>query len=243
MTGLGVNFEFLPWDSEFFGVPIGRARVKTLARRDVHAVDRWAAEEGIRCVYVMCDCADEDISRDPGSAGLLLTDVRITYERPVALRRSRRTRPARPEDSAALEEIARTSHRNTRFYRDARFPRERSDALYVEWIRKSLSGERARAVFVADEGAGPIGYVTCETRDRSPLGTIGLIAVAPEARGRGLGADLLEAGNNFFHHVHKTSLRALTQQDNAAAVRMYEAAGFIPLFSERCYHKWYGGAS
>ena len=53
-------------------------------------------------------------------------------------------------DLPALRAIARTSHHDSRFYRDARFSRARCDALYETWIEKSCQGGGAAAVLVAD---------------------------------------------------------------------------------------------
>jgi dTDP-4-amino-4,6-dideoxy-D-galactose acyltransferase len=237
MNAPTVQCTFLDWDSDFFGVPIGRARVKRLTRRELDEIDRWAFAQGLRCAYVMCDEADEEIA---GSAEFVLADARVTYlSQGQGWMGSPQVRLARPEDGESLEEIARTSHRNTRFYRDGHFPPERCDELYVQWIRASLAGERARAVFVADEGKGAIGYVTCETHAGSPAAHIGLIAVAPELRGRGHGKNLLAAVNDYVKNLDKWQVRAVTQQENTPAMRMYESAGFAPLFTQLCFHKWY----
>jgi dTDP-4-amino-4,6-dideoxy-D-galactose acyltransferase len=240
MNAPTVQCSFLDWDTQFFGFPIGRAAVKRLTRSVLDEVDQWAAAQRLRCVYVMCDEADEPVAHAPASAGLVPADVRVTYLLQAAgWRGSPGVRLARAEDGPVLEEIARSAHRNTRFYRDGHFPPQRCDELYVEWIRASLAGQRARAVFVADEGQGAVGYATCETHADSHHGHIGLIAVTPASRGRGHGKRLLNAVSDYVKDLNKWDVRAVTQIDNAAAIRMYESAGFVPLFKQLCFHKWY----
>ena len=59
-----------------------------------------------------------------------------------------------------------------------------------------------------------------------PAAEILSIAVAPEARGHGLGRALLDAALHELRSRGVNSARVVTAVDNGPALRMYEAAGF-----------------
>ena len=43
----------LPWDTEFWGVPIGRVEGEELDAERLRAVDAWADANGIACLYFL----------------------------------------------------------------------------------------------------------------------------------------------------------------------------------------------
>ncbi|MEJ7582511.1 MAG: GNAT family N-acetyltransferase [Acidimicrobiales bacterium] len=55
------------------------------------------------------------------------------------------------------------------------------------------------------------------------------IAVAPRARGHGIGTALLRAGVAELVRRQVTAAQVVTASDNAAALRMYERVGFVPV--------------
>ena len=117
-------------------------------------------------------------------------------------------------DVPALRAIASHSHQASRFYADPGFPLERCDALYAEWIERSVREDLADAVLVAAEGSQALGYVTCSV-DALGVGQIGLFAVAREARGRGYGGQLVQAAlglvsSSAGSSTCRSSLRATT---------------------------------
>src|SRR5689334_2929737 len=129
--------EVLDWDSTFFGFPIARVTTPTLTAEHVREIDSWARERGIRCLYFLCDLAHTQTLRLAESSGFQLVDIRVTLERSLPgagldVSANQPTngivvRAAQPNDSPALEEIARVSYGDSRFYTDGRFPRARCD--------------------------------------------------------------------------------------------------------------------
>lgn len=59
-----------------------------------------------------------------------------------------------------------------------------------------------------------------------PLVILNDLFTTPEARGRGVGAALIEACANFARLEGALVLRLRTATDNATAQRVYDAAGF-----------------
>jgi ribosomal protein S18 acetylase RimI-like enzyme len=213
-------------------VPIGRVGD---AAPDFNRVDDWAGERGVACLYLLL--ADE-----PGAAGraedagFRLTDVRVALARATAGDASSRVRPARPGDEEPLRRIARSNHRITRFYADPRFPRERCDDLYETWIARSLDGW-ADAVLVAEADGRAAGYVSLHARAGS--GSIGLIGVDPEARGRRLGPALVLGAVAWCRERELPEVTVVTQGRNVPALRMFERCGFRTADLGLWFHKWY----
>jgi GNAT superfamily N-acetyltransferase len=232
----------LEWDSAFFGLRIGRVTAPRLAGGELARVREWAAGHAVDCLYWLGDLGDGESLRAAQAGGFVLVDVRLELGRELEgdgapeSAAAPDVRPFRAEDLPHLREIARTSHTDTRFYADPRFPRERCHALYQTWLERSCAGG-AEAVWVAEHEGGPAGYLTCEL-ERPEAGRIGLVAVAGAARGKGLGAALLVAALRWFAARGCARVAVATQARNAGAVRSYERAGFV-LHAARPWHHWW----
>ena len=61
----------LDWDSEFWGVPIGRVEGGVLNEERLRAVDEWAAENGVECVYFLADSTDASIAHVAEDGGFI----------------------------------------------------------------------------------------------------------------------------------------------------------------------------
>lgn len=227
----------LAWDSEFFGLRIARIEADALRIR-LARVDEWCRRERVDCAYLMLDVDDQAGCDAAHAGGFRLVDVRVTLESgrvDDAVVEPGLIRTAVESDIAALKAIARVSHRATRFYADGRFPLDRCDALYELWIEKSCAGW-ADVVFVADAGAGPIGYLTCHRRDRE--GQIGLVGVDSASRGHGSGRALLAAAHRWFAAVGCDRVSVATQARNAPGLRLYQSAGMTVRQLQLWFHRW-----
>jgi len=232
----------LPWDSDFFGYRIARARGERLTKGELQSVCDWCREERIDCLYFLADPADEAGLRRLEKQGFQLVDTRVTLRRsgalaPASLEPPRvRVRPYSDSDFAGLREIARTNHRNTRFSNDGHFPSALCDALYERWIENSCQGHADR-VLVAEWEGQPAGYITCH-RESSSAGRIGLFAVDERARGKGLGADLIREAIQWFQSEEIRDILVATQGDNEPAQRVYRKRGFLVESIRLWFHYW-----
>src|SRR5215471_2145184 len=161
---------YLPWDSDFFGYRIGRTVAERLTEQELQSVRNWCRDERIDCLYFLADPADEKGLGRLETEGFQLLDERMTLKRsgePSSreLEPSRAlVRPDLDSDLAGLKEIARRSHRNTRFWKDGHFSPARCEALYERWIENSCAGQAER-VLVAEWEGQPAGYITCHRED------------------------------------------------------------------------------
>ena len=228
----------LPWDSEFFGRRIARVDHPVGSGDGAQALKRWAHAERVDCVYVLVDAADLETPRAMTSLGAHLVDVRVTLatESLGTTGADPAVRAAEKADLPALEDIAASAHRDSRFYADPRFPRARVDELYRVWIRKAVEG--ADGVVTFEHGGGAAGYVTFAVSERDGAGEIGLVAIAEHARGHGAGTALLGGALDGLARRGARRVRVVTQGRNLAAQRMYQKRGFRTERMELWYHLW-----
>ncbi len=229
--------EFLEWDSQFFGFRIGRVRQKQLRRESAAAALAWASKNRMDCLYLLTPDTEEETQAAAVANGFRQVDVRLTFARAPESDATGigAVRPFRQGDEDALRAIARTSHTDSRFYYDTRFPRERCDALYDTWIRRSCDGW-AQTVLVAESAGRAAGYLSCHLSEGA--GSIGLVAVEERCRGLGLGRQLVRAALKYFHAEGMKRVTVVTQGRNQASQRLYRSCGFQLETSEVWYHWW-----
>jgi dTDP-4-amino-4,6-dideoxy-D-galactose acyltransferase len=229
----------LDWDSAFFGVTVGRVSVDRLTPELVAEIDAWCAAESIDCLYFLADPSDHQTAWLADQHGFLYVDTRVLWavtltEAPEAWRSIRLATPA---DLLALKPIARSNHRDSRFYFDPVFPEERADALYEAWIENSVSGKLAEAVLVVtDESDQAVGYSAVQVTERGAVMT--LLGVSESARGRGLGTQLTRASFRYCWERGIRTIELPTQGRNLAAQRLYVKHGFLPIAVNNWYHRW-----
>lgn len=229
----------LDWDSRFFDLRIAWATAESLTRSGARELIAWAESETIDCVYFLADAADTPSLRAAEEAGFRLTDVRMTFgiELPDMFEPVPGIDSPSPSDIASLRAIAAESHRDSRFYHDGRFDPRRCDELYATWIEKSCDGYADR-VLIARDGGVPVGYISCHLDANPAVGRIGLVAVAPSARGSGVGRRLVAGALAWFASAGRHVVTVPTQGRNVAGLRLYEALGFQVETVELWFHGW-----
>lgn len=230
--------QLLEWDSAFWGATIGRVVGDELTDERREAVDDWARENSVDCLYFLSRSNDPRTIEVAESAGFRLMDVRVELTQPLELGESIASiRGQRAADLPTLCVIARASHEVTRFFADPHFADEQCRKLYEVWIERSCEGW-ADAVLVADLDGRPEGYVTCHLGDGS-TSSIGLIAVSENLRLRGLGSDLVLGALGWCYEHGATALSVVTQGANVPAQRLFQRCGFRTASVGLWFHKWY----
>ncbi len=232
--------EYLPWDSQFFGVRIARLAGHRLTTEVAAEAESWCHANRIDCLYFLADADDAVTVTIAEARAFHFADLRVTLERPLDNNPAPPTPAIRmlsPEDLPRLRGIARASHRDSRFYYDPRFPRSRCDALYDAWIERSAGGW-ADAVLVAECDSVAAGYLSCHL-SQSGAGSIGLIAVAPEYQGKGLGRQLIVASLAYFREHGMACATVVTQGRNIPSQRLYQRSGFVTRSVQLWYHRWF----
>ena len=238
--------EFLQWDSDFFGFRIARVVQNRLTAQAIKDILEWIRNNSIDCLYFLSEFNDPSTTQLAQIHGFQLVDIRVTFEydlnkyvgkTPAQAGNNFFIRPADPTDIPALEAIAGKSYGFTRFHFDQRFPREKSDALYEVWIRRSCEGY-ADHVLVAEAGRQIAGYVTLKLSGNGH-GQIGLVGVREEVRGHGTGKSLINAALDWFASKDASVVYVVTQGRNVIGQNLYQKCGFTTSAVQIWYHKWF----
>lgn len=226
--------EVLDWDSSFFGRPIAKVSRSRLTSEEATQVRKWAIEHRIKTVYFLAQLDDISSVWAAEAVGFRLVDVRVTYEHKSPKSFSdARVRAAVPGDQAELEAIASRAFESTRFACDPAFGAADAARLYREWLRKSLGGW-AKHTLVAESQGRPAGFVTCHLN--TVYGSIGLIAVDAQEKGKGWGQALVRCANGWLQQAGALSISVVTQGANLQAQRVYQSAGFTIKSVEIWFH-------
>ena len=232
------RYQILDWDSQWFGIPIGRADLPEITDSSAAEVDMWARKQGLQCVYVFVANDQPNRKCPPGFKPM---DVRIEYElNPLLLAKGPADASAsmRPDEQEAVCTLARRLFTETRFSRDTGFPPARVSELYAEWVRRDSAGCIPGCLVIRD-GADIAGFVTGRTDPGDATrGSIGLLGVAEPHRGRGVGKHLLDQICRVFEKAGASRVTVVTQEANLAACHLYESGGSI-IARGRWYHRWY----
>lgn len=185
----------LAWDSDHFGIPIGRLLSPAVSEVDLTKALEHADAAGIRCLYWLSTPDEAQIALGQRAA-FKKVDVRVELaadlgSQPLPLKETPGIREAAESDLASLKELASRSHRNTRFYTDRSFARAAADGLYAAWIEGSFN-DPTQTVYVSGPPGEPDGYIAFGVTQEGH-GVIGLIAVAESQRGGGIGSALVSA--------------------------------------------------
>lgn len=220
--------ELLSWDTDFFGITIGRAKIATA--RDLEIALRAASDQGVECLYVVVPGAKADPVAAAIRAGSGLTALRLDLERRgrQVASDAETVRPAAPDEAGRVAELAAALAPASRFAQDGRFRRERIEEMYRIWALNDLRDGK-----VLVDTTGDRALLTLSKR---PSGlAVGLVYVASVARGTGLGRQLLDAA---LAEAAGASLTVATDMRNLEAVRLYESAGFRARSIEAVLHVW-----
>ena len=122
-------------------------------------------------------------------------------------------RPAVPEDAADLSTIE-----NQIFS---------GDRISLRSFRRLLA-QTSAVVLVAAVGNRIAGYAMALFRRNSSIARLYSIAVDPGHARHGLGKALLKAAEDAARHRNCVVMRLEVREDNAAAIRLYGASGYLP---------------
>lgn len=226
----------LDWDSSFFGFPVGMLKADLVSGK-VEAAVREADAHELRCTYLLAPASDHALLDEAQKHGFFVRDFRIELERPVAGHPTGMTglRHGTPDDLEQLRPIASDRFEGTRFFADDGFSSERSVELYIEWLRQGLQGDRGWVTLVTNDTHG---FVVCQLSTTSRTGKIGLIGVALDAAGRGVGSALLAGAGTLFSSASLVTATVATQGNNIAAQRLYQSHGYRTATAHIWLHRW-----
>lgn len=239
--------QFLEWDTQFFGHRIGRIEAHRLEASLLAAIEEWRRRHAIECLYFLADSDDPQTITLAQAHGFQLVEVRLIFERslknwdPQTRPREAKDlliRPVKPEDIPVLQEIARNSYIDSRYYFDRRFSEQKWQEYYRTWVQKSCSGG-AELALAAEKDGEVLGYITGQVDQEKGEGIYELTGVKESARRLGVGQELFRSGLDWYVDAGIQSIWLATQGRNVPTQRMVQRNGFITRSCQLYYHKWF----
>jgi ribosomal protein S18 acetylase RimI-like enzyme len=225
----------LPWDSSFFGFPVFSLR--TPSSEDIISTRKQLQSPAL--VYVLLNDGQREELELMRSLGIYAIDVRVVYQKDLgsgALKEASDIQEYEKQLTPELERLALHAGQFSRFKKDPRLNPKYVE-LYRTWIIKSLTKEIAEKTFVYFDKAGIIrGMCTCAV-DKG-IGSIGLIAVDPEFRSRGVGKALMARVEQYYSSRNAGFSRVTTQEANRVASEFYQQVGYKIFQRQNIFHLW-----
>lgn len=211
----------LPWESDFFSTSSARLTFSD----DAPALTRAALSA---YAVVQAKVPTDQLARADALAawGFRLAESEVDLCLPVSAAGERGVdyRVADAADIPRLREAAAQTFSLSRF-RAPWYRAQDSARFYAQWVENAVCGTFDDVCLMAHDAQGePLGWVTLRQVDAAQA-RIGLLAVWPNARGKGVGAQLMELAQEWCRQRQVTHLWVATQLGNRAALRLYQHSG------------------
>jgi dTDP-4-amino-4,6-dideoxy-D-galactose acyltransferase len=232
MTGL---VEPLAWDSEFFGLPIGRVGLDGATPEMLHAVEAEASDLGIACLYGALDPIAVDTAYLVQTFGFRLVEVAILLGRPdepyPVKPTASRVRTGTVADLPLLADAVATLAPWSRFATDPRFGPEAARRMFHAWVERGARDGDVFGLLISEDDNGVTG-VSTHRRDGVPR--VDLMGVVTPGSGA---AQALMAG--FIEWAGPGPVEAgPCAARNIAVLRFLENGGFAVVSSQYLFHRW-----
>lgn len=224
----------LPWDSNFFGLHIAKAIVRS--EKDVIALSRLEKKlkEHFDLIYIFSahglEIPFETAQLVDKKAVFSLSSPEHFEVNPAI------TRWDSPIASEDLISLALVSGKYSRFKLDERLPVGSYERLYSHWIAQSVNKTIATDVLCYMMDSHPLGFVTLDCRDGR--NAIGLVAVDEDHQQHGIGTALVRQAVSYVHDLKGERLSVATQLDNKPACQLYLKCGFSLESVHNILHWW-----
>ncbi len=211
------------FDSEIFGFRV--AKIKVLDSKNVADLIKDLIKNKVK--YATCRVESNNFSTIQvlEKSGLVLVDGLISLgintlsTKIVAV--ASRIREANKNDLGQLKSLTWGLYSVSRVYNDPLISQDKADKFYIKWIENSILGQAADLVLAWDQDGKILGYVTLKK-----TGSIPLIGVSKQARGKGIAKELVKASLFKFKQWGVGEVIVETQMANIAALRLYQDCGF-----------------
>lgn len=224
----------LQWDSDFFGLRIGRADVQSLDDAIELALQHYDLKYQYDLLYVFCK---EGLSFD--ATGAELVDEKILYSKSCENKKENKDVMLymQPEPNESLYRLALVSGGYSRFKLDERLPDGSYEQLYRKWIEKACPqvGTNKQIFAYAPDGIAK-GMITVDYN--GDKAQIGLVAVDTDCQHQGIGTKIMSTLEYYLYHKAVTTIDVATQAANKDACRWYEKNGFVKKSVTPIYHWW-----
>lgn len=230
-------------DTDRFGVITARADgvdVEDLKR----AID-FCHARGVQLLISRCRVEDVATTHALGTAGFLLMDTLVYYERdlakaPVGGEPTGPIEFMKPGDEDQVEAIARECFRDYsgHYHADPRLDRDACTETYASWARALCEQTAGGFVLVAGKAGRRVAFSGFR-QGPTDVGELVLGAVLPASRGAGLYRNLTLAGMLRLQSSGAQKFITSTHLTNWSAQASWTAAGLHPYSAFHTFHRWF----
>jgi dTDP-4-amino-4,6-dideoxy-D-galactose acyltransferase len=238
---MSCQIKILNWDTNFFGYRIASVNAQNMTRSDLKNIIKQLKSENFRLAYCFVDPGDLVSNSSMKETSVFLADEKVTFHRSL----KDRTTSGSIENiepyklnfvTDKLKLLALQSGEYSRFRLDPQLKNGEFEKLYTEWIEKSVSKAISDEILIFSDNNSLDGFITLSVRGQ--VGSIGLVAVDEEVRGKSIGKKLLSASFGYFADKGADRAEVVTQLGNAGACGFYKSCGFEIKNIVNIYHLW-----
>lgn len=233
------SFEYLPWDSAFFGFNVARVVINSEDPDNYRQTLKILNEQHVRLAYILVVPDNNYMNTMVIESGGQLVDKKITFCKTSASHKGFRNDimeySGNGEDKE-LSELALQAGLYSRFRIDGNFRDGEYERLYKKWLENSLNGKVANKVIIARTQEHISGLITLGSSGNHA--DIGLLAVNRSYAGMGIGTELVYYADNEAHAEKFSKIKVVTQLDNERACVLYKKCGFAIESLINIYHLW-----
>ena len=232
------------WLANIFGCPVFKIETHSAAPLPDDStsqlrelVDSHARQQAEALYYAKVDTKQVEVVRQLSGAGLFVVDVNVTFRIDTKAHLNHveakevsglSINEIEPSHNDATLEIAESCFQYSRFHLDPLVPPSIANRIKRDWILNYIRGQRGERLFVALDGARPVGFlavIATETNDQRTC-TIDLIGVRQDFQRLGVGRALTAF---FIRHYREQCdyLTVGTQAANIPSMRLYQSVGFF----------------
>lgn len=230
-----MNITRLNWDSDFFGLRIGRVEIMTKEDGKVLSNQASTLCNEYDLLYVF---APHNLEFP--ASGATLVDEKVRYKKDRDIKGLFNPQIILWDDvngvTSNLKHLALESGCYSRFKLDKGFSPGSYERLYSRWIEQSVDHSIASEVFCYMVDGVPKGLITMNRNNEE--GVIGLVAVHEENKNHGIGSEMMQHVFKYAEHKRLRSLSVATQLNNHPACKFYEKNGFMIESITDVWHWW-----
>lgn len=229
-----IRYEYLPWDSDFFGYRTGRISIDNFEKDCLAAQIKIADAE---LLYIFDGTLSKEVDDFLISEGAAKYDCRLEYEKLLPLHcDSPLDRDIEFHNgglSDELEKLAYSSGKYSRFKKDKKL-NPFFEPMYQRWILNSI--EEEKRLLIIKRADQTIAFLSFSIKGETA--NISLFSVNRNYAGKGLGSRLYQFLECFLVESGLTKVTVVTQRKNIGACRFYEKLGFELVERQNIYHLW-----
>jgi dTDP-4-amino-4,6-dideoxy-D-galactose acyltransferase len=235
----GLYLDKLNWDTDFFGFNVGFLRGSIQSEKEQEEVIEILEKTKTKLAYYASAITLPAIFFTLKKVDVKFVDEKTTFFKKIDSTRNTDSAVVSADNFKNLDVLRHLSILSGRFSRfnvDKNIPNEKFEELYLLWLKNSLNKKIAKEVLLYVYEEEIAGFVTLG--EKNGRGDIGIIAVAEQYQGKGIGRKLMQSAEHWFLKNGYTEMQVVTQGSNLEAKQLYTKTAFQIESVEFFYHIW-----